>query len=124
MKILAKLILAAALLSSCNSIKPGLYEGEVEEWLKTDGEFPVEFYEFQKNGSFKHYELFCFITYYGEGTFDLKSDSIILKYITPKSIITSKNITDTTIYKRFEVKADSLLIDHKKFIWLRKKSSF
>jgi len=79
-------------------IRLGTYEGEVDDWLKEGGEYPVEYYEFEKNGRFKYYEIFCYVTYFGYGNYEIVGDSIkfLFDFIPRSTVKIEKSDPKTT----------------------------
>lgn len=67
--------------SHCTTkITSGVYQGEVEEWYKNAGEFPVEYYEFKRGNKFRYWTIFCILQENGFGKYEIKNDSIYLNY--------------------------------------------
>ena len=102
---------------SCKSIETGVYEGQVSAWEKeSGGEYPVEYFEFDKGKKFRHYEIFCFPTYYGEGNYQLKRNNLYLHYFSEfDSLHTARVIKDSTRIVKYEAIKDTIKIGAKKF---------
>ena len=109
---------------SCKSIERGVYEGQVSAWEKeSGGEYPVEYFEFDKNKKFRHYEIFCFPTFYGEGNYQLKGKNLYFHYFSElDSLRTAKVIKDSTRIVKYEIIDDTIKIGTTKFYLTKLKT--
>lgn len=101
------------LLSACSPKLNGTFEGAVDQWmLDSGGEYPVEYYRFDRGKKFTHVVMFCFPNERGLGKYSIQGDSIRFnfKHLDDPEIQNDWEISDTTWTLPFRMVNDSLLL--------------